>query len=49
MASSSNLDSWVSTTQWEKSDETTDTTIGDIRKAIDDEFNNNIRQFMVNK
>ena len=33
----------------EKSDETTNTTIGDIRKAIDDEFNDNVRRFMMNK
>ena len=49
MTSLSNPDSWVSTTQWGKSDGTTNTTIEDIRKAIDDEFNNNVRIFMVNK
>ena len=40
---------WVSTRQWGKSDGVTNTTIGDMRKAIDDEFNDNVRRFMVNK
>ena len=32
-----------------KSDGVMNTTIGDMRKTIDDEFNNNIRRFIVNK
>ena len=40
---------WVSTRQWEKLDGATNTIIGDIRKAIYDEFNDNVRRFMVNK
>ena len=40
---------WVSTRQWDKSEEISDKTIREIRKAIDDEFNNNVRRFMLSK
>ena len=39
----------VITRQWGKSDGITNATIGEIRKAIDDEFNNNVRRFMLSK
>ena len=39
---------WVETRQWENSDGIMNATIGEIRKAIDDEFNNNVRRFMLN-
>ena len=39
----------VSTRKWKKSDGVMNTRIGDTRKAMDDEFNNNIRRFTVNK
>ena len=40
---------WVNTIQWGKSDGVTNTPITDIQKAKDDEFNDNVRTFMVNK
>ena len=40
---------WVSTRKWNKSGDISDKTIGEIRKAIYDEFNNNIRILMCSK
>ena len=40
---------WVNTRQWDKSSGITDKIIGETRKAIDDEFNNNVRRFMLSK
>ena len=39
---------WVKTRKWDKSGGITDATIREIRKAIDDEFNDKVRRFMVN-
>ena len=40
---------WVSTRQWDKSGGITDKVIGEIRKTIDDEFNDNVRRLMRSK
>ena len=40
---------WVNTRQWENSDGITNATIGEIREAIDDEFNYNVRRLVLNK
>ena len=40
---------WVHTRQWNKSGDISDKTIGEIRKAIDDEFNDNVRILMCSK
>ena len=40
---------WVSARQLNKSGEISDKTIGEIRKAIDDEFNDNARILMCSK
>ena len=40
---------WVSTRQWNKSGDISDKTIGEIRKAIDDVFNDNVRILMCSK
>ena len=40
---------WVHTRHWGKSDGMMNATIGDIQKAIDDEFNNNVRSVMLSK
>ena len=40
---------WVNIRQWDKSGGRMKATIGEIRKAIDDEFNNNVRRFMLSK
>ena len=40
---------WVSTSQWGDSDGIVNTTFGEIREAIDDEFNYNIRRLILNK
>ena len=40
---------WVSTRQWNKSGDISDKTIREIRKAIDDEFNDNVRILMCSK
>ena len=40
---------WVDIRQWDKSNRTMNTTIGEIRNAIDDEFKNNVIRFMLNK
>ena len=49
MEFSLNLDSWMSITQSEKSDGTKNRTIGDIRKAIDNEFDKIVKIFITNK
>ena len=49
MESSLNPDSWMSTTHSKNTNGTTNRTIGDIRKSINDQFNGNIRTFMMNK
>ena len=40
---------WVHTRQWNASGDISDKTIGEIRKAIDDEFNDNVRILMCSK
>ena len=40
---------WVNTRQWDKPGGITDATIGEIQKAIDDEFNDNVRRLMRSK
>ena len=40
---------WVNTRQWENSDGIMNATIGEIREAIDDEFNYNVRKLILNK
>ena len=40
---------WVHTRQWNKSGDISDKTIGEIRKAIDDEFDDNVRILMGSK
>ena len=40
---------WVSTRQWDKSGGITDKTIREIWKAIDNEFNDNVRRFILSK
>ena len=40
---------WVNTRHWGNSDGIMNATIGEIREAIDDKFNDNIRRFMLSK
>ena len=40
---------WVSSRQCKKYGGMTEKTIGEIRKAIDDEFNDNVRRLMLSK
>ena len=40
---------WVNTRHWWNSDGMMNATIGEIRKATDDKFNNNVRRVMLSK
>ena len=40
---------WINSRQWDKSGGIMNTTIGEMRKAIDDEFDDNVRRVVLSK